>query len=113
MRRCLGEAKATTVEARGKPPVLDATSARGPAETQRGPLGLLSEMESTSRLRTILSNATSPRASSQVEQELFEELVALKPLLVKILDFGPRRPEEQKEIESGKFYLVQEASVLW
>jgi nuclear pore complex protein Nup205 len=54
----------------------------------------------------ILSNATSPRASSQVEQELFEELVALKPLLVKILDFGPRRPEEQKDIESGEFGII-------
>lgn len=59
-------------------------------------------MDSIASLRTTLINVLSQRASPQAEQELFEELIALKSTLVRIFNVGPRRPQEQRDVESGE-----------
>ncbi|RDX43688.1 hypothetical protein OH76DRAFT_1188692 [Lentinus brumalis] len=62
-------------------------------------------MSSVSRLRAILSSAFSSRGLSNGEQEFFEELMAHKPQLVSLYDVGPRNPQEQRELESGKITI--------
>ncbi|RPD60781.1 hypothetical protein L227DRAFT_653063 [Lentinus tigrinus ALCF2SS1-6] len=62
-------------------------------------------MSSVSRLRAILSSAFSARGLPNGEQEFFEELMAHKPQLVNLYDVGPRNPQEQRELESGKIVL--------
>ncbi|KZT66755.1 hypothetical protein DAEQUDRAFT_767725 [Daedalea quercina L-15889] len=59
-------------------------------------------MASAARLRTLLLSAFSPRGLENGEQEFFEELMAHKPLLTNLYDVGPRNPQEQRELESGK-----------
>ncbi|KAF8637106.1 hypothetical protein AX17_003010 [Amanita inopinata Kibby_2008] len=66
---------------------------------------LLSVMESIHRLREALLRVLSGHESSQVDQELFDELVIQKPRLLKVLDVGPRSQEERREIESGKIVI--------
>ena len=59
-------------------------------------------MELISRLRELLLGIVSSQPSAQEEQAIFEALIVLKPVLVRVLDVGPRRPQEQREIESGE-----------
>ncbi|TFY64741.1 hypothetical protein EVJ58_g2418 [Rhodofomes roseus] len=59
-------------------------------------------MASVTQLRTLLLSAFSPRGLQNGEQEFFEELMAHKPLLTNLYDIGPRNPQEQRELETGK-----------
>ncbi|KAF9556462.1 hypothetical protein CPC08DRAFT_641486 [Agrocybe pediades] len=59
-------------------------------------------MNTIHRLREALVKALSPQESRNDEQELFDELMVQKPRLLKLFDVGPRNPQEQREIESGK-----------
>ena len=59
-------------------------------------------MDSVSNLRSILVAALSSAGVRDGEQELFDELAVNETRLLKVFDFGPRNPQEQKEIESGK-----------
>ncbi|KAI0324921.1 hypothetical protein GY45DRAFT_1331027 [Cubamyces sp. BRFM 1775] len=62
-------------------------------------------MASVSRLRAILQSAFGPRGLPNGEQELFEQLMAHRPQLVDLYDVGPRNPQEQRELESGKIVV--------
>ncbi|KAI0744751.1 nucleoporin Nup186/Nup192/Nup205 [Earliella scabrosa] len=62
-------------------------------------------MSSVARLRAILSSAFSSRGLPNGEQEFFEELMGHKPQLVSLYDVGPRNPQEQRELESGKIVI--------
>ncbi|KAG5650971.1 hypothetical protein H0H81_010360 [Sphagnurus paluster] len=62
-------------------------------------------MESISRLREILVRALEGELAQHVEQELFDELMVQKPLLLRLLNFGGRNAQEQKEIESGRIVI--------
>ncbi|KAJ7620549.1 nucleoporin Nup186/Nup192/Nup205 [Mycena polygramma] len=62
-------------------------------------------MESIARLRVVLLNALSGRGVQHGEQELFDELMVHKSCLVNLFDVGPRNPQEQRELESGKTVL--------
>ncbi|KAI0351635.1 hypothetical protein OH77DRAFT_1429461 [Trametes cingulata] len=62
-------------------------------------------MASVARLRAILQSAFSSRGLPHGEQEFFEELMAHKPQLVNLYDVGPRNPQEQRELESGKITI--------
>ncbi|KAM5532668.1 hypothetical protein V8D89_013637 [Ganoderma adspersum] len=62
-------------------------------------------MSSVSRLRAVLSSAFSSRGLPNGEQEFFEELMAHRPQLVNLYDVGPRNPQEQRELESGKITI--------
>ncbi|OCH88950.1 hypothetical protein OBBRIDRAFT_888752 [Obba rivulosa] len=59
-------------------------------------------MASLAHLRTLILSAFNARGLQNGEQEFFEELMAHKPQLVNLFDVGPRNPQEQREIESGK-----------
>ncbi|KAI0651312.1 nucleoporin Nup186/Nup192/Nup205 [Trametes meyenii] len=59
-------------------------------------------MASVSRLRAVLQSAFSSRGLPNGEQEFFEELMAHRPQLLNLFDVGPRNPQEQRELESGK-----------
>ncbi|KAJ7777509.1 nucleoporin Nup186/Nup192/Nup205 [Mycena maculata] len=61
-------------------------------------------METIGRLRLVLLNAIS-RGIHNGEQELFDELMVHKSCLLKLFDVGPRNPQEQRELESGKTVL--------
>ncbi|EJF60131.1 hypothetical protein DICSQDRAFT_171358 [Dichomitus squalens LYAD-421 SS1] len=62
-------------------------------------------MASVSRLREVLSAAFSLRGLPNGEQEFFEELMAHRSHLVNLYDVGPRNPQEQRELESGKITI--------
>ncbi|CDO70405.1 hypothetical protein BN946_scf184999.g46 [Trametes cinnabarina] len=62
-------------------------------------------MASVSRLRAILQSAFSSRGLPNGEQEFFEVLISHKPQLVNLYDVGPRNPQEQRELESGKIVI--------
>ncbi|OBZ74918.1 hypothetical protein A0H81_05368, partial [Grifola frondosa] len=62
-------------------------------------------MASVSQLRSILPSIFSARGLQDGEQEFFEELMAHKPHLVNLYDVGPRNPQEQRELESGKIVV--------
>ncbi|KAF8064189.1 nucleoporin Nup186/Nup192/Nup205 [Lyophyllum atratum] len=57
-------------------------------------------MESLSRLREILVRVLESGVVPHGEQELFDELMVQQPRLLRLLNVGPRNPQEQKEIES-------------
>ncbi|PPQ70405.1 hypothetical protein CVT25_000888 [Psilocybe cyanescens] len=59
-------------------------------------------MDSIHRLRETLFKALSPHETFQDEQELFDELMVQKPRLANLFDVGPRNPQEQRDIETGK-----------
>lgn len=59
-------------------------------------------MSSISRLREVLIRILTTSEPEHDEQELFEQLMIQKPRLLKLLDVGPRNPQEQQEVESGK-----------
>ena len=58
-------------------------------------------MESIFELRSLLFSVLSSGTCDGDEQELFDELVANEPHLMKIFNFGSRNPQEQKDIDSG------------
>lgn len=58
-------------------------------------------MESISSLRTTLLAALSDVDGQEGVQELFDELAANKPRLLNVFQFGPRNPQEQREVETG------------
>lgn len=58
-------------------------------------------MNSIHRLREALFKVLST-PEHHGEQELFDELMVQKSRLLKLFDVGPRNPQEQREIESGK-----------
>ncbi|KAI8972576.1 nucleoporin Nup186/Nup192/Nup205 [Trametes punicea] len=62
-------------------------------------------MASVSRLRATLQAAFSSRGLPNGEQEFFEELMTHRPQLVNLYDVGPRNPQEQRELESGKIVI--------
>ncbi|KAF6749589.1 nucleoporin Nup186/Nup192/Nup205 [Ephemerocybe angulata] len=62
-------------------------------------------MDSIYRLRDALSRVLAGEDDSQVDQELFEELMLQRPRLLSLLDVGQRSPQEQKEVESGRINL--------
>lgn len=59
-------------------------------------------MNSISWLREVLIRVLTTPEPEHDEQELFEQLMIQKPRLLKLLDVGPRNPQEQREVESGK-----------
>ncbi|EMD35026.1 hypothetical protein CERSUDRAFT_125016 [Gelatoporia subvermispora B] len=59
-------------------------------------------MASLAHLRTLILSAFRGRGLQNGEQEFFEELMAHKPQLVNLFDVGPRSPQEQREVETGK-----------
>ena len=59
-------------------------------------------MNSISWLREVLIRVLTTPEPELDEQELFEQLMIQKPRLLKLLDVGPRNPQEQREVESGK-----------
>ena len=59
-------------------------------------------MDTMHRLRDVLSRALASPDDSHNAQELFDQLMVQKGLLLKLFDVGPRSPKEQREIESGK-----------
>jgi len=59
-------------------------------------------MNSISWLREVLIRVLTTPKPEHDEQELFEQLMIQKPRLLKLLDVGPRNPQEQREVESGK-----------
>ncbi|KAI0075076.1 hypothetical protein K474DRAFT_1600404 [Panus rudis PR-1116 ss-1] len=62
-------------------------------------------MTSLADLKTTLYSALSSGGDVAAEQELYEDLMAHKPTLVNVFNVGPRNPQEQKEIESGKILV--------
>ncbi|KAJ7619541.1 nucleoporin Nup186/Nup192/Nup205 [Roridomyces roridus] len=68
-------------------------------------------MESIGRLRVVLLNAIT-RGIHNAEQELFDELIAHKSCLLKLFDVGPRNPQEQRELESGKSVINGKQAVV-
>ncbi|KAI9057540.1 hypothetical protein FKP32DRAFT_1598103 [Trametes sanguinea] len=62
-------------------------------------------MASISPLRAILQSAFSSRGLPNGEQEFFEILISHKEQLVNLYDVGPRNPQEQRELESGKIAI--------
>lgn len=63
-------------------------------------------MESISSLRTTLLAALSASDRQEGVQELFDELAANKPRLLNVFQFGPRNPQEQREVESGMSHFL-------
>lgn len=59
-------------------------------------------MDSVSRLREILVRILAGGQDAHGEQELFDELMVQKSRLLKLLNFGQRNQQEQREVESGK-----------
>ncbi|GLB44615.1 putative nuclear pore complex scaffold, nucleoporins 186/192/205 [Lyophyllum shimeji] len=62
-------------------------------------------MESLSRLREILVRVLDSGVVPHGEHELFDELMVRQSRLLRLLDVGPRNPQEQKEIESGRLVM--------
>lgn len=58
-------------------------------------------METISRLRALLLESFGANARQATQHEIFEELMVHKQRLLKVLDVGPRDPQELREIESG------------
>ncbi|KAF8188670.1 nucleoporin Nup186/Nup192/Nup205 [Pholiota molesta] len=59
-------------------------------------------MNTIHRLKESLVRALTYQESPDEEQELFDQLMVQKPHLLRLFDVGPRNPQEQREIESGK-----------
>ncbi|THH28187.1 hypothetical protein EUX98_g6010 [Antrodiella citrinella] len=60
-------------------------------------------MQSTRGLRSVLlSTLGAPNHARTAEQDLYEELMAHKHILLNLYDVGRRSPEQQRTIESGK-----------
>ncbi|KAF7421056.1 hypothetical protein PC9H_011576 [Pleurotus ostreatus] len=59
-------------------------------------------MDSISRLREALLHALTGRIAPHGEQDIFDELMVHKSRLLQVFDVGPRSPQQQKELESGK-----------
>ncbi|TCD60841.1 hypothetical protein EIP91_009419 [Steccherinum ochraceum] len=63
-------------------------------------------MQSTSTLRSILvSTIEAPSHAQTTEQDLYEELMAHKPILLNLFDAGKRSQEQQRALESGKITI--------
>ncbi|KAH9922299.1 nucleoporin Nup186/Nup192/Nup205 [Epithele typhae] len=62
-------------------------------------------MASVSRLRAALASVTSSQGLPNGEQEFFEELMAHRQSLIELCVVGPRKPEEQRELDSGKITI--------
>ena len=61
-------------------------------------------MQSTSGLRSLLlSTLGAPNHAQTTEQELYEELMTHKHVLLNLFDVGKRSPEQQRAVESGEF----------
>lgn len=59
-------------------------------------------MQSTSRLRSVLASTIgAPDHAQTTEQDLYEELMAHKHVLLNCFDVGKRTPEQQRLVESG------------
>jgi nuclear pore complex protein Nup205 len=59
-------------------------------------------MDTIWRLRDLLSLAVSEGDAGQYdEQDLFDELMVQRPLLLNVLGGSPRNAQEKREIESG------------
>ncbi|CAA7262620.1 unnamed protein product [Cyclocybe aegerita] len=71
-------------------------------------------MNTIHRLREALVRALSPSSHDvhHDEQELFDELMIQKPRLLKLFEVGPRNPQEQREIESGKTTINQKSTAV-
>ncbi len=63
-------------------------------------------MEQITSLRSTLISALGPVGVQDGEQELFEELTYCRPQLLKVFDFGPKKAEEQREVDSGAQYVL-------
>ena len=64
-------------------------------------------MDSISSLRSILITALSTSGIQEGgEQELFDELTLSKTRLLKVFDYGPRSPQEQRELDQGAITLT-------
>ena len=61
-------------------------------------------MEVITSLRQLLVAAVG-ETGVENEQELFDELTINKTRLLSVYDFGPRNPNELKEIQQGKHIL--------
>ncbi|KAL5524938.1 hypothetical protein ACEPAF_8807 [Sanghuangporus sanghuang] len=59
-------------------------------------------MDDISSLRSTIVSSLASGGGDEAEENLFDELTINKTRLLKVLDFGPRNPQEQQEIESGK-----------
>ena len=64
-------------------------------------------MESISRLRAVILASLGGRGLHNGEQELFEELMAHRTRLLNVFDVGARNPQQQRDIESGKWTRYQ------
>ena len=60
-------------------------------------------MASIAELRATLVSAYTSGGHVAAEQELYEDLMAHKPVLLKLFNLGPSNPQEQKQLESGMF----------
>lgn len=58
-------------------------------------------MDSISSLRSTLISSLDSTEALGAEQDLFDELTVNRPRLLKVLDFGPRNPQEQRDVDSG------------
>lgn len=60
-------------------------------------------MQSTTGLRSLLlTTLGAPNHAQSTEQELYEELMSHKHVLLNLFDVGRRSPEQQRAVESGK-----------
>ncbi|KAF9477995.1 hypothetical protein BDN70DRAFT_880524 [Pholiota conissans] len=62
-------------------------------------------MNTIHHLKESIVRALTASESPDEEQALFDQLMVQKPHLLKLFDVGPRNPQEQREIESGKIIL--------
>lgn len=69
-------------------------------------LVLRTNMETISRLRSVLLNSLGSRGLQHGEQELFDELMVHKTRLLHVFDVGPRNTQEQRDIESGEYFVM-------
>ncbi|KAK7682411.1 hypothetical protein QCA50_014616 [Cerrena zonata] len=62
-------------------------------------------MASISELRAALVSAYTSGGHVAAEQELYEDLMAHKPVLLNLFNFGSSNAQEQKQLESGKITI--------
>ncbi|CAL1713365.1 unnamed protein product [Somion occarium] len=62
-------------------------------------------MSSIAVLRATLYSALTSGGNVSAEQELYEDLMEHKPILLNVFSVGGRNPQEQRELESGKITI--------
>lgn len=60
-------------------------------------------MDTVAALREILVSALGTGSTPDGDQAIFDQLILAKPRLLNVFDFGPRSPQEQRQLDSGSF----------